>query len=234
MMDSTGWNGQAHGLHPGPDEDFQQFLDMNSMSDMNGMNTLADSLQFDFPEFQNANGHGQHMMQQPKDMDTHMAGAESAPAILSQQQSGPRGLHGSMPPAVSSAIAHSSIPATMLPPPTPTEAISEIDAQIQFLQQQRMQQQQRQLEEQNVVFFTRHNQIVPPTPQSLELQAGNQFFASPEQHHQKQMQQQQQQQQQMRQQSQQNQQQAIYERYHHLKEQQDVCRPPLRFGRAVC
>ncbi|EFX01443.1 hlh transcription factor [Grosmannia clavigera kw1407] len=217
MMDSTGWNGQGHGLHPGPDEDFQQFLDMNGMS---GMNNLADSLQFDFPEFQNANAHDQHLMSQSKDLDTHMAGAEHASTMLSQPSNGPGNLHISMPPAVSSTVAHSSIPAVMMPPPTPTEAISEIDAQIQFLQQQRMQQQQRQLEGHNVVFFTGHNQIVPPTPQSLELQAGNQFFASPEQHHQKQMHQQ-------MGQPQQNQQQAIYERYHHLKEQQDMSFSPL-------
>ncbi|CAK7235716.1 hypothetical protein SBRCBS47491_009389, partial [Sporothrix bragantina] len=220
MMGSSAWNGQDQGIHPASDEEFQQFLDMNGMG-------LADNIQFDFTDFQNASPGASHLihtsMAPSNDtLDTPMTGAHNAPGLLAQATTGPlpdssltgtAGIHGPqhahnmLPVVTTGTAAHASIATTMMPAVTPTDAISEIDAQIQYLQQQRMQQQQRQAEEQNIAFFARQNHIVPPTPQSLELQAGNQFFHSPDPRNQHQ--------------GQQTQQQAIYERYQHFKEQQD-------------
>lgn len=170
----------------GADDDFQ-FLDIG------GIAGLGDGLRFDFPELQNATGgsslgfHHQHP--QDSSLDTPMAGTDAG-----------------------SATSHASIPTHMVagPPPTAADAIVEIDAQIQYLQQQRLQQQQRQLEEQ---YYVRQARMVPPTPQSLELQPGNaQFYGqsdpSGSQSHTHQQQQQHQQ--------------AVFERFPRLKDQQDV------------
>ncbi|KIH86973.1 hlh transcription factor [Sporothrix brasiliensis 5110] len=237
MMGSSAWNGQDQAMHPAGDEEFQQFLDMN------GMGNLTDNIQFDFTDFQNASpGASQliHTTMAPasEPLDTPMTGAHHAPALLAQATTGQlsdAGLtgtagihpgshtHGMNPVVTTGGGSHASNPTTLMPSVTPTDAISEIDAQIQYLQQQRMQQQQRQVEEQNIAFFQRQNHIVPPTPQSLELQAGNQFFHSPDPRNQQHQQQQQQQQHP----SQQSQQQAMYERYQHYKEQQDMSFTPL-------
>lgn len=183
-MDPAAWNHhpvhQHHdGMHPTADDDFQQFLDLNTMGG------LGDGMQFDF-DFQHQPG--AHMMpaQHRDALDTPMGGTDG-PALLSTAGSG-----------------HSTIPATMMPPPTPIEAISEIDAQIQFLQQQKIEQQQRQIEEQQAAFFAQQQaRMVPPTPQSLEIQAGNQqYYAqsqqTPHQH------------------------QELFDGYQRMKDQQDV------------
>jgi hypothetical protein len=185
MMGSAGWNGQDPGIHPPPDDEFQQFLDMN------GMGNLGEGLQFDF-EFQNAGGVHMAGSQPREPMDTPMSGTDT-PGIPSRQDNV---MHSRMQP-VSTAASQPAIPTTMVPPTN--EAMAEIDAQIHFLQQQKLQHQQRQMEEQQIAFFARQNRMVPPTPQSLELQAGTQFYPAPDQ-----------------------QQQALYERYQRLKEQQDV------------
>lgn len=99
-----------------------------------------------------------------------------------------------------------------------SDAISDLDAQIQFLQHQKLQQQQRQLEEQQrrfaeqqAAFFAQQQSMVPPTPQSLEMQAANQYYTQGDQtpHHS----------------------QGMFDRYQHLKEQQDVrATPRIGFG----
>lgn len=195
MMDSAAWNDHQHhhqhhgGMHPTADDDFQQFLDLNTMGG------LGDGMQFDF-DFQHQAG-GHIMPASHRDaLDTPMGGTDGSTLLSTTMQS--------QIPTITAGSTHSTIPATMMPPPTPTEAISEIDAQIQFLQQQKIQQQQRQIEEQQVAFFTQQQtRMVPPTPQSLELQAGNQqYYAQPQQapqpHH------------------------ELYEGYQRMKEQQDV------------
>lgn len=196
MMDAAGWSEQDHGMaHGGADDDFQQFLDMNSMGN------LGDGLQFDFGFHQNSSG-SQHMMQvaHREALDTPMSGTDGSVMIS------PTAMHNQMPTAMTTAPAHQGIPPTLMPPPTPNEAISEIDAQIQFLQQQKMQQQQRQMEQQHVAFFNQQSsRMVPPTPQSLELQAGTQQYYVPPEHQTPQ------------------QQQEMYERFQRMKEQQDVC-----------
>ncbi|CAK7271400.1 hypothetical protein SEPCBS57363_004600 [Sporothrix epigloea] len=227
MMGSSAWNGQDHSMDSTVDEDFQQFLDMSSMSN------LAGNIQYSFTDFQNTPSDASHIIHTStapvsNTLVTPMTGAHNTPGLLAQNTTGPlsdlnftgtTGFHGAqhthnlLPAATTAGSAHASIATTMMPVVSPNEAISEIDAQIQYLQLQRMQQQQRQVEEQKISYFTQQNHIVPPTPQSLELQAGNQFFHSPDPRNQHQ--------------NQQPRQQAIYDRYQHLKEQQDMSFTPL-------
>jgi hypothetical protein len=212
MMNSTGWSGQDHAMHGGAEDDFQ-FLDMGSLPN------IPDGLNFDFNDFQSSNG--AHMLQGPprEHMDTRMDGADAVP-IMSRSDSG---LQHQMP-TMTSAPAYQTIPTTMIPPPTPTEAIVDsIDAQIQFLQQQKLQHQQRQMEEDQVAFYTnQQSRIVPPTPQSLELQPGNaQFYTTSGPNDLQSMAHPQSQYQGMPSQQGQ-QQQAIDYRYQRLKDQQEV------------
>ncbi|OIW34911.1 hypothetical protein CONLIGDRAFT_30882 [Coniochaeta ligniaria NRRL 30616] len=199
MMNST-WNGQDHSMQAGQDDDFQQFLDMN------GMDNMGDGMQFDFQDFHDGNGANNHMLpnQHRQTLDTAMSGTDT-PDMLAR--SDPTGLH--QMPAITSGVSYQSIPATMIPPPTPTEAIvNTIDAQIQFLQQQKL---QHQLQEQQAALFAQQQQrIVPPTPQSLELQAGTHHYYS--NHSQA---------------DQTPQQQPLDYRYQRLKEQQEMLFTPL-------
>ena len=196
MMNSTAWSVPDHPMHS-TDDDFQQFLDIN------GMGNLADSLSYDFHDFQAATG--AHLLQSPREqLDTPMSGSD-APIALSRTD--PVLQH--QMPAMLTAAPYQAVPATMMPPPTPSEAIvSSIDAQIQFLQQQKMQHQQRHLEEQQVAFFARQqNRMVPPTPQSLELPARtNHYYARPG----------------SAERQQQQQQQAVDYRYQRSKDQHEV------------
>lgn len=200
MMNSQGWNSPGHGLHPAPEDDFQQFLDMNSIGN------LGDGLQFDFQDYQNTNGHQPIMGGAPpprETIDTPMTGTDGQ-VLLSQMDPA---MHAQMP--MSTATSHPSITSTMLPPShSPGDAISEIDAQIQYLQQQKLQQQQRQLEEQQAAYYVRQNRMVPPTPQSLEIQAGNNQFYVPPDHTP-------------------HQHGAMYESYQRLKDQHDMAFTPL-------
>ncbi|KAB5551227.1 hypothetical protein GE09DRAFT_1190155 [Coniochaeta sp. 2T2.1] len=199
---NSAWNGQDHGMQPGQEDDFQQFLDMNGMSNM------GDGMQFDFgPDFHNGNGANNHMLpnqhQHRQPLDTAMSGTDT-PDMLARAD--PSGLH--QMPTMSSAVSYQSIPATMIPPPTPTEAIvNTIDAQIQFLQQQKL---QHQLHEQQLFVQQHQQRIVPPTPQSLELQAGAHHYypnAGPS--------------------DQTPQQQPLDYRYQRLKDQQEMLFTPL-------
>lgn len=132
------------------DDDFHQFLDIS------GMGNLGDGMQFDFQGFQS---------QDPTDTimtDPNNAGMMSAANTI----------------PMTTSMSQPSIPAHMLTPAN--DAISSIDAQIQYLQQQKIQQQQRQLQEQQVAFFSNHGHSVPPTPQSLKITSGH-FYSQSEQ-----------------------------------------------------
>jgi hypothetical protein len=194
MMDSSTWNVADHAMHSSTDDDFQQFLDLNSMGN------LSSDLNYNFQGFQDSTGNG-HLLDgtQREQLDTPMSGTDAS-IILSRADPA---LQQQMPPAMTSAGPYQGIPATMMPPPTPTEAIvNSIDAQIQFLQQQKMQHQQFQLEEQQAAFFAPRNRMVPPTPQSLEIPAGaGRYYhqPSPAEH------------------------QAMDYRYQRSNDQQDVC-----------
>jgi hypothetical protein len=192
MMDSTSsWNGQDPNLSTTPHDDFQ-FLDM-------GMNGLNDQLNFDFHDFGGQNN-GQMLHQEDGEpMDTRM---DVDVGILAHKDTM---IQSQMPP-MTSAPAHSSIVGTPIDRGhSSSDSLVELDAQIQFLQQQRQQHQQRQLQEQQQQQqrnqFYRHNHIVPPTPNSIEMHnASHQFYPQSD-----------------------PQQQAMYERYQMRMKEQDVC-----------
>ncbi|KAF4472707.1 Phosphorus acquisition-controlling [Fusarium albosuccineum] len=185
-MGSTAWDGQDQAMASTGDEDFHQFLDMS------GMANLGDGMHFDFQGFQD--GSAQGLMNQPRDAhDTIMTDTEN-PGLMSAATSMP----------MSTSTGQPTIPAHMMTPAS--DPISNIDAQIQYLQQQKFQQQQRQMQEQQAVFFHNHNHSVPPTPQSLEMPNSGQFYSQAEQVTQA----------------------GAYDRgYHRLKEQQDMAFTPL-------
>lgn len=195
----------------GPDDEFNQFLDMSSMGNMGDGN-----MQFDFQGFQDNSAHGTHgthgthsthgphsqpMMAQSRQGDAIMADSDVSNMIPRSD-----GMLQNHTPAMSTSVSHPSITAHMLATSAPPDSISNIDAQIQYLQQQKFHQQQRQIQEQQATFYSSHHHSVPPTPQSLEMPPGSgQFYSQPEQAHQR----------------------GAYDRGYHqrLAEQQDVSRP---------
>jgi hypothetical protein len=210
MMDTSGWTTQDQSLPAGGDDDFHQFLDMG------GMGGMGESLQFDFQDFGAANGGSMMQQSHREQMDTHMGGTDNSMVMPGQNQPvgpGPQSQHQQQHQqhlAMSSAASHPSTPAhQIIQMPQPQDPISDIDAQIQFLQQQRLQHQQRQLQEQQAqvqqqaAFYARQNQNrVPPTPQSLEMPPNSGQFYSQDQ----------------------RQQNVFDSRYQRMKEQQDVSR----------
>ncbi|KAI1022409.1 hypothetical protein LB503_000870 [Fusarium chuoi] len=161
MMSSTAWNGQDQTMASTSEDDFHQFLDMSSMG------SLGDGMHFDFQSFQD--GSAQGLMNQARDApDTIMTDSDN-PGLMSTPNTMP----------MSTSTVQSTIPAHMMTPAS--DPISNIDAQIQYLQQQKFQQQQRQMQEQQVAFFHNHNHSVPPTPQSLEMPNSGQFYSQAEQ-----------------------------------------------------
>ncbi|KAI5867098.1 helix-loop-helix DNA-binding domain-containing protein [Durotheca rogersii] len=204
MMDPNGWNGQDQSLSSANEDDFQQFLEMG------GMSNLGDGMQFDFDSFNGPSG--APMMHQPHDdsIDTPMTNS-TVSTIIARSDMGQQ----SQLSPMTSAPNHAGISAQMMAPhPTSSDPISEIDAQIQYLQQQRIHQQrrqfaeqQRQYHEQQAAFFAQQQQrnIVPPTPQSLEMQAANRFYSQPDQTNSS----------------------GMFDGYQHLKEQQEMAFTPL-------
>ncbi|KAL6832836.1 hypothetical protein V8C40DRAFT_236126 [Trichoderma camerunense] len=162
MMSSATWNTQDQAMAAASEDDFQQFLDISGMANM------GDGMQFDFQGFQDDGSHS--IMAQPR---------QTADAIMSDSDPSnmiPRsdGLLQNHTPAMAPMPSH------MMAQSASREAINNIDAQIQYLQQQKFQQQQRQLQEQQATFF--HGHSVPPTPQSLEMTPGSaQFYSQAEQ-----------------------------------------------------
>lgn len=156
-MSSSAWSGGDQAMTATADDDFHQFLDMSSMGN------LGDGMQFDFQTFQD-NG----LISQAQDpTDAIMAEADHN-GLMSGGNHIP----------ISTSVGQPSIPAHMMTPSS--DAITSIDAQIQYLQQQKIQQQQRQLQEQQVAFFSNHNHSVPPTPQSFEMPNRGQFYSQAE------------------------------------------------------
>ncbi|RYO84283.1 hypothetical protein DL766_008511 [Monosporascus sp. MC13-8B] len=203
-MDPNTWNGQDPNLSSTGDDDFHQFLEMG------GMSNLGDGLHFDFQDF-NA-GNNPAMMQQARreTIDTPMDGTDQAPMLPRSSL----GMQSSILPMTSTS-SHQTIPTQVMPPQrSANDAISEIDAQIQHLQFQRLQQEQRRLEEhqrrfqeQQAAYFAQQQRcnMVPPTPQSLEIQAANRFYTH----------------------SDQGPPSGVFEGYSRLKEQQDAISPAV-------
>lgn len=167
MMSSATWNPQDQAMAAPSEDDFQQFLDIS------GMGSMGDGMQFDFQGFQDDGAHA--MMAQPRQgPDAIMSDTDPSSMIPRSD-----GLLQNHTPAMA---PQAGMPAHMLVPSASREAISNIDAQIQYLQQQKFQQQQRQLQEQQATFFANHGHSVPPTPQSLEMTPGSgQFYSQAEQ-----------------------------------------------------
>lgn len=211
-MDPSSWNGPDHSLPPAADDDFNQFLDMG------GMSSIGEPLHFDFQDF-DAPGPGPMISSQPprEVMDIAMSGVEAPCVNASSGMPMPSHLI-----SASSAAGGPSVPSQILPPHQGApNALSEIDAQIHFLQSQRfaeqhrqLEEQRRHLEEQQAAFYAQQQQnMVPPTPQSLEMQASNHFFT---------LQSQQQQQRQRAGNSTPQHSHGMFDRYPRLKDQQDV------------
>ncbi|OAA73253.1 phosphorus acquisition-controlling protein [Cordyceps fumosorosea ARSEF 2679] len=199
MMSSAAWDGQDQHMSTGPDDEFNQFLDMT------GIGTIPDAtaMQFDFHTFNDASSsapqpmmpgaahqhqhqHAQHQHQHQHQQQRQQPPPTAADALMTDPDPSamiPRsdGLLQNHTPAMS-AVSHPSIPAHMLATSAP-DSISNIDAQIHYLQQQKFQQQQRQLQDQHATFYGPHgHHSVPPTPQSLEMPPGSgQFYSQAEQ-----------------------------------------------------
>ncbi|KAE8447432.1 hypothetical protein EG329_010705 [Mollisiaceae sp. DMI_Dod_QoI] len=195
-MDSSAvWNGQDPTLSVSSQDDFQQFLDMG------GMNNLGDGLPFEFQDFNQQQGQTQQIMNQEEGeaMDATM---DSGRAMMGQDTA----MQDQMPP-MTTATSHPTIHgAPLAHGHTSNETLSDLDAQINFLQQQRHHQ-QRQIQEQQRNFYAQNRMGIPPTPQSMEMH-GNapQFYTqhSDPQH------------------------QAMYERFRmQVKEQQEMAFTPL-------
>lgn len=222
-MDSSAWTVADNSVQGAAEDEFQQFLDMN------GMGNLGDGINYNFQDFQSSAG-GQLLQAPSRDqLDIPMSGTDApmlmSPALPAMQQ---------QMPAMTTAAPYQSVPTTIMPPPTPNEAIVDsIDAQIQFLQQQKLRHQQRQIEEQQAAFFARQqSRMIPPTPRSLEIQPGNnQYYPQPNAADQQHQQQQQHHHQQPTQQ-----QHGVEYRYQRLKDPSDVRReiPRLRFWEQCC
>ncbi|KAI8275252.1 Phosphorus acquisition-controlling protein [Colletotrichum sp. SAR11_57] len=150
MMDAASWN-QDPALAPSHDEEFQQFLNMG------GMGNLGDSMAFDFNDFQSGSGSGMMHQSGREQLDTQMGGTD-ANMVMSNANAAMQTQLINM----TTAAAHPAIPTQLIPPPTPTDAITEIDAQIQYLQQQRVQQQHRQIHEQHVYYTNQHAMAFTP------------------------------------------------------------------------
>ncbi|KAK2626544.1 hypothetical protein QTJ16_003719 [Diplocarpon rosae] len=187
-MDSSAvWDAQDPTLCSAQD-DFQQFLDM-------GMSGLSD-VQFDFQDFIQQ-GQGTPLMSQERGVavDTVMDHGQRMGQDSTMQEH---------VPAMIIAPNHSSIhgpPLAHAHPPN--ESLSELDAQILYLQHQRYEQQQRQMQEQQRNFYAQ-SRMIPPTPNSVEMHGGNaHYITQPD-----------------------AQQQAVYERYQvHVKEHEMAFTP---------
>jgi len=174
MMDSsTGWN------------DFQGFLDLE-------VNNLGDGLQFDFQDFNSQQNQAGQMLQQNEgeSMDTRMDGPNGQDTAMQEHM-----------PSMTTATSHHTIPGTPITHGHPSsDSLVELDAQIQYLQHQRQQQQQRHIQEQQRNFYAQ-SRMIPPTPNSVEMHAGNpQFYPQSD-----------------------PQQQAMYERFRMQAKEQEVC-----------
>jgi hypothetical protein len=194
MGSTTQWDGHHQHMAPAPDDDFNQFLDMSSMG------AMADGMQFDFAGFQDgtqgpANDqqsligpHHQHHQNlnhtQRSHQDAIMTDSDGSSMIPRTSAPGHSIMPVQTPPI--SAGPQPSIPAThmmgLAHQQQPGETISNIDAQIQYLQQQKFNHQQRQMQEQQAAFYSSAasggNNPVPPTPQSIELPPGSGHFYS--------------------------------------------------------
>ncbi|KAG8421218.1 hypothetical protein J3458_003113 [Metarhizium acridum] len=178
MMASAAWDGQDQHMASATEDEFNQFLDMS------GMGNMGDGMQFDFHGFQDGPSQAimdqhQHQHQHPQHQHRQQADAIMGDADPSHIIPRSDGLLQNHTPAM---VTTAGMQAQLLATSAPSDALSSIDAQIQYLQQQKFHQQQRQLQEQRATFFANQSHSVPPTPQSMEMPPGSgQFYSQPEQ-----------------------------------------------------
>ncbi|KKA26485.1 hypothetical protein TD95_004231 [Thielaviopsis punctulata] len=172
MLGTPQWNPQEQVMQQASEDDFQQFLNMNSLG------AMPDGLGFDFGM----------LPPSAEPIDTAMTGTEHQSVMPASTATG---MTQSQMAAITTGPSHIPVPAQIMAPP-PNDVINEIDARIQYLQQQRLQQQQRQILEHSQSHQQQQQQQhqpmssyfspnhVPPTPQSLELAAasGTPYFMS--------------------------------------------------------
>lgn len=156
MDSSTAWQAQDPTLPS--QEDFQHFLDI-------GLPGLGDGLHFDFTDLdQTSSDNAQVSSAQtvdPSKRGKSQGVAATQDVIMMDHMAG-----GDM---MSNPFMDSI--------QKPKANIADIDAQIQYLQRQKLQHQQRQSLEQQENFYVNHRYI-PPTPNSMELQAASSSFYS--------------------------------------------------------
>lgn len=176
-MAAAAWDGQDQHMAPAAEDDFAQFLDMN------GMGNMSAGLQFGLHGFPHGGSHhgGSHhggsqpAMGQPRQHpDALMANSDSSAMVPPTSD----GLLQHHAPAMASDVMAPQMMSTS----APNDPISNIDAQIHYLQQQKFQQQQRQLHEQRATFFSsHHHHSAPPPPQNLEMPPGSgQLYSQPD------------------------------------------------------
>ncbi|KAI1083344.1 helix-loop-helix DNA-binding domain-containing protein [Whalleya microplaca] len=198
MMDPGAWNGRDQTVSSNEEDEFH-FIDM-------GMSNMGDALPFDFQGFNPTNPTSMMHQAHHDTIDTPMTNSNIPPLSATADMGSQNQLS-----SMTTAPSHPTIPSHMMPSHhTPNDAVSlsDLDAQIEFLQQQRLHQQHRQLEENHrrfQFFSQQQGNIVPPTPQSIEMQAANQFFAQHNQAHSS----------------------GMFESYEPLKEQQEMAFTPL-------
>ncbi|OAQ72467.1 phosphorus acquisition-controlling protein [Pochonia chlamydosporia 170] len=173
-MASATWDGQDQHMASTTEDEFNQFLDMS------GMGNMGDGMQFDFHGFQDGSSQSMmnqhhHQHQHRQQTDAIMGDADSSSHIIPRSD----GLLQNHTPAM---VTTAAMQTQLLATSAPSDTISSIDAQIQYLQQQKFHQQQRQLQEQRATFFASQSHSVPPTPQSMEMPPGSgQFYSQAEQ-----------------------------------------------------
>lgn len=143
-------------------DDFQQFLDL-------GMHNLGDTLQFDFPEW-GSTEHNGTVRDGGEAMDMRMDGDNVG---FAQKDMLMQGTMTTMLPS-----NHSTIPNTPVEQDLAAADLSQLDAQIEYLQQQRSHQQQLQLQTQQRNYYA-SNQMVPPTPNSIEMHGNMTQYCPP-------------------------------------------------------
>ncbi|KEY66128.1 hypothetical protein S7711_05300 [Stachybotrys chartarum IBT 7711] len=168
MGSTTAWDGQDQHMTSGNDDDFNHFFNISTMD------SIGDAMNFDYNGFQD--GPASHIMPQAREPGNVMMAQPDPSSLLSRTDAVMQSPAAS---ALASSNGHPAIAAHMMGQPSQPDSISNIDAQIHYLQQQKLRQQQQQ--QQHTAFFS-HNQSVPPTPQSMELPPNiGQYYSQAEQ-----------------------------------------------------
>jgi hypothetical protein len=134
-----------------------------------GINNLGE---FDFQDFNPQSGQAAQLLHQDGGdaMDTGMDNRRGPIAQDTTMQE--------HMPAMTTAASHPTIHGGPLSHGRSSdESLSELDAQIQYLQHQRHQQQQRNIQEQQRNYYAQ-SRIIPQTPNSIEMHGNNSQFYS--------------------------------------------------------